>query len=144
MTKWVSSPALHLRHRKLLGNELIMPLKKDGIGGTVSVLVSAEVRQAVSKLIVFCAHFALGDGPSPAPNCLTNVPLEVSPQVAILHNIFILILGSNYSYASAHFVVTDFQNKGIKKETCLFQYLKYRKWLPLYRHDICKTHINPR
>ena len=36
-----------------------------------------QVRQAVSKLIVFTAHFALSDSPSPVPACLSNIPIEV-------------------------------------------------------------------
>ena len=37
-----------------------------------------QVRQAVSKLIVFTAHFAASDPPSPVPACLSNIPVEVS------------------------------------------------------------------
>ena len=36
-----------------------------------------QVRQAVSKLIVFTAHFAASDPPSPVPACLSNIPVEV-------------------------------------------------------------------
>ena len=63
---------------------------------------SAEVRQAVSKLIVFCAHFALGDGPSPAPSCLSNVPLEVSPQSGLLDHLLLAMLALLWSKVSEH------------------------------------------
>ena len=36
-----------------------------------------QVRQAVSKLIVFTAHFAVSDPASPVPACLSNIPVEV-------------------------------------------------------------------
>ena len=36
------------------------------------------MRQAVSKLLVFTAHFAVSDPPSTVPACLSNIPVEVS------------------------------------------------------------------
>ena len=42
---------------------------------------SAEVRQAVSKLLVFTAHFAVSDPPSTVPACLSNIPVEVRPEL---------------------------------------------------------------
>ena len=64
---------------------------------------SAEVRQAVSKLIVFCAHFALGDGPNPAPtSCLSNVPLEVSPQSGLSDHLLLAVLALLWSEVSEH------------------------------------------
>ena len=33
-----------------------------------------QVRQAFAKLIVFCAHFSLPDGPTPPPRWLQNIP----------------------------------------------------------------------
>jgi len=63
---------------------------------------SAEVRQAVSKLIVFCAHFALGDGPSPAPSCLSNVPIEVSAQSGLSDHLLLAVLALLWSEVSEH------------------------------------------
>ena len=39
-----------------------------------------QVRQAVSKLLVFTAHFAVSDPPSTVPACLSNIPVEVSTE----------------------------------------------------------------
>merc|ERR1719177_88791 len=63
---------------------------------------SAEVRQAVSKLIVFCAHFALGDGPSPAPSCLSNVPIEVSAQSGLSDHLLLAVLALLWSEVAEH------------------------------------------
>ena len=38
------------------------------------------MRQAVSKLLVFTAHFAVSDSPSTVPACLSNIPVEVSTE----------------------------------------------------------------
>ena len=63
---------------------------------------SAEVRQAVSKLIVFCAHFALGDGPSQAPSCLSNVPIEVSAQSGLSDHLLLAVLALLWSEVAEH------------------------------------------
>ena len=50
-----------------------------------------QVRQAVSKLIVFTAHFASSDPASPIPACLSNIPVEVGSYNKYFINIYLLI-----------------------------------------------------
>ena len=63
---------------------------------------SAEVRQAVSKLIVFCAHFASNDPPCPTPTCLSNVPLEVSPNAGLSDHLLLAVLALLWVEVSEH------------------------------------------
>jgi len=63
---------------------------------------SAEVRQAVSKLIVFCAHFASSDPPCPTPSCLSNIPVDVSPNSGLSDHLLLAVLALLWVEVSEH------------------------------------------
>ena len=61
-----------------------------------------QVRQAVSKLIVFTAHFAVSDPASPVPACLSNIPVEISPVSGLSDHLLLAVLALLWVEVSEH------------------------------------------
>lgn len=68
----------------------------------VPACCSAEVRQAVSKLIVFTAHFGSGDPASAPPACLANIPLEPAPDSGLSDHLLLAVLALLWVEVSEH------------------------------------------